>query len=154
VEAATEPAVAAVAVIEPDAPGAEPVVAAVGLDLDGFADLWPAVIESIQGERPLLAEHLKVARPSSLGDGELTLAWAESHGLSRRKAEDATNREVIGRAIRAVTGASLRLAHEMRAEAPEAEARALSDDELIERFVEEFEAEILPESDPEPEETP
>ena len=106
--------------IEPDAPGAEPVVAAVGLDLDGFAELWPAVIESIQGERPLLAEHLKVARPSALGDGELTLAWAETRPL-QRKAEDPPNRELIGRAIRAVTGASLRLAHELRADAPEAD---------------------------------
>jgi DNA polymerase-3 subunit gamma/tau len=138
------PVVAAVAVIEPDAPGAEPIVAAVGLDLDGFAELWPAVIESIQCERPLLAEHLKVARPSALGDGELTLAWAETHGLSRRKAEDPPNREVIGRAIRAVTGASVRLAHEMRADTPGAVAPTLSEDELIERFVEEFEAEILP----------
>jgi len=141
-------------VIEPDAPGAEPVVAAVGLDLDGFAELWPAVIESIQGERPLLAEHLKVARPAALGDGELTLAWAETHGLSKRKAEDLTNRELIGRAIRAVTGASLRLAHELRADAPEATAAVtLSEDELIERFVEEFEAEILPEPEPDSEET-
>ena len=154
--APAEPTVAAVAVIEPDAPGAEPIVAAVGLDLDGFAELWPAVIESIQGERPLLAEHLKVARPSALGDGELTLAWAETHGLSRRKAEDPPNREVIGRAIRAVTGASLRLAHEMRADTPETAAPTLSEDELIERFVEEFEAEILPAPDAEtkPEETP
>ena len=151
-----EPAVTAVAVIEPDAPGAEPIVAAVGLDLDGFAELWPAVIESIQGERPLLAEHLKVARPSALGDGELTLAWAETSGLSRRKAEDPPNRELIGRAIRAVTGASLRLAHEMRAETPGAEAPTLSEDELIERFVEEFEAEILPapEAETKSEETP
>jgi DNA polymerase III subunit gamma/tau len=141
---APEPTVTAVAVIEPDAPGAEPIVAAVGLDLDGFAELWPAVIESIQGERPLLAEHLKVARPTALGDGELTLAWAETSGLSRRKAEDPPNRELIGRAIRAVTGASLRLAHEMRAEVPGTEAPTLSGDELIERFVEEFEAEILP----------
>ena len=113
--------------IEPEAPGAEPIVAAVGLDLDGFAELWPAVIESIQGERPLLAEHLKVARPSALGDGELTLAWAETHGLSRRKAEDPPNRELIGRAIRAVTGASLRLAHEMRA----ADAPALTRSDAV-----------------------
>ena len=142
--------------IEQDAPGSEPIVAAVGLDLDGFAELWPAVIESIQGERPLLAEHLKVARPTALGDGELTLAWAETSGLSRRKAEDPPNRELIGRAIRAVTGASLRLAHEMRAEAPGAEAPTLTGDELIERFVEEFEAEILPapEAETKSEETP
>ena len=63
---------------------------------------------------------------------------------------------MIGRAIRAVTGASLRLAHEMRAESAEAGAPGLSDEELIERFVEEFEAEILPAPDPqsESEETP
>ena len=112
------------------------------------------MIESIQAERPLLAEHLKVARPSALGDGELTLAWAETAGLSKRKAEDAANRELIGRAIRAVTGASLRLAHELRDEAAAEEQQpTLSTDELIERFVEEFEAEILPEPDPDSEET-
>jgi DNA polymerase-3 subunit gamma/tau len=142
---AHEPSVAAVAVVDP--PGQEPVVAAVGLDLDAFADLWPAVIESIQAERPLLAEHLKVARPSALGDGELTLAWAESAGLSKRKAEDAANRELIVRAIRAVTGAGLRLAHELAPELPAESAPTLSHDELVERFVEEFEAEIL--EDPE-----
>ncbi len=148
-----EPSVAAVAVIEPGG-SEEPVVAAVGLELDSFAELWPAVIESIQAERPLLAEHLKVARPAALGSGELTLAWAETHGLSKRKAEDPANRELIGRAIRAVTGASLRLAHELRQETPEmAAAETLSADELIERFVEEFEAEILPEPEPESEET-
>jgi DNA polymerase-3 subunit gamma/tau len=148
---AAEPSVAAVAVVEP--PGEEPVIAAVGLDLDAFAELWPAIIESIQEERPLLAEHLKVARPTALGDGELTLAWAETAGLSKRKAEDAANRELIGRAIRAVTGASLRLAHELAPQLPEDEQPTLSADELIERFVEEFEAEILPERDQEPEET-
>jgi DNA polymerase III subunit gamma/tau len=142
---AQEPSVAAVAVVDP--PGQEPVVAAVGLDLDAFADLWPAVIESIQAERPLLAEHLKVARPSALGDGELTLAWAETAGLSKRKAEDAANRELIVRAIRAVTGAGLRLAHELAPDTPEETTPTLSHDELVERFVEEFEAEIL--EDPE-----
>jgi DNA polymerase-3 subunit gamma/tau len=142
---AQEPSVAAVAVVDP--PGQEPVVAAVGLDLDAFADLWPAVIESIQAERPLLAEHLKVARPSALGDGELTLAWAETAGLSKRKAEDAANRELIVRAIRAVTGAGLRLAHELAPDTPDETTPTLSHDELVERFVEEFEAEIL--EDPE-----
>jgi DNA polymerase-3 subunit gamma/tau len=125
------------------------VVAAVGLNLASFTELWPAVLESIQEERPVLAESLKVARPAALTDGELTLAWADTHGLSKRKAEDAANRELIGRAIRAVTGASLRLAHELRDEAVAEERATLSTDELIERFVEEFEAEILPEEDPE-----
>jgi DNA polymerase III subunit gamma/tau len=148
-----EPSITPAAVIEPEGEGQEPVVAAVGLDLDAFGELWPAIIESIQTERPLLAEHLKVARPASLGHGELTLAWAETHGLSMRKAEDAANRELIGKAIRAVTGASLRLAHELRADTPEVQAPTLSADELIDRFVEEFEAEILPEPDRDSEET-
>ena len=87
--------------------------------------------------------------------GRVAQGRAPHHGLSKRKAEDAANRELIGKAIRAVTGASLRLAHELRQDTPEAvEAQTLSADELIERFVEEFEAEILPEEDPEPEETP
>ena len=152
-ESAPEPAVAAVAVIEPDGRARSRWSPPSGSTSTRFAELWPAIIESIQAERPLLAEHLKVARPAALGDGELTLAWAETHGLSKRKAEDAANRELIGRAIRAVTGASLRLAHELRADTPEEEAPTLSADELIERFVEEFEAEILPEPDPDSEET-
>jgi hypothetical protein len=59
------------------------------------------------------------------------------------------------RAIRAVTGASVRLAHEIRAEA-EGEAPAgpptLSEDELIERFQKEFDAEILSDEDEPPRE--
>jgi DNA polymerase III subunit gamma/tau len=130
------PTAAAVAVIEPDA-----------LDLDGVSELWPAVLENIEAERPLLANALRSARPVALGDGELTLGWAESAGLSRKKAEDAGNREAIVQAIRAVTGASLRLAHELRSETDEP-AATMSEDELIERFVEEFEAEILPPDTP------
>jgi hypothetical protein len=44
----------------------------------------------------------------------------------------------------------------MRADTPAAEAPTLTEDELIERFVEEFEAEILPapEAETKSEETP
>ena len=42
----------------------------------------------------------------------------------------------------------------MRADVPEAAAPTLSEDELIERFVEDFEAEILPAPETESEETP
>ncbi len=57
-------------------------------------------------------------------------------------------------AIRAVTGSSLRLAYELRAAgtpAPvsAATAPALSDEDLVKRFMDEFDAEELP---PEPEE--
>jgi hypothetical protein len=53
-----------------------------------------------------------------------------------------------------VTGTSLRLAHEIRADAPDGPAGgpALSEDELIERFQKEFDAEILSDEDDQPRE--
>jgi DNA polymerase-3 subunit gamma/tau len=125
------------------------------LELSSFAELWPAVLEALGQESAMLAAALQAAQPARLDGGELTLAWPETHGLHRRKAEDVSNRDAIGRAIRAVTGTSLRLAHELRAEAA-GEAPAgpptLSEDELIERFQKEFDAEILSDEDESPRE--
>ena len=88
-----------------------------------------------------------------LADAGLTLAWPESSAFSKRKAEDPANRDVIAAAIRAVTGTSLRLAYELRSDAEvvaaAATAPSLSEDDLVQRFKDEFDAEELP---PEPEE--
>ena len=118
------PAVAAVAVVEPDAPAPEPSFAAgVELSPDVFAELWPAVLESLQEEAPLLAAVLQGARPAGVDGGELTLAWPESAGFFKRKAEDPASKETIARVIRAVTGSSLRLAYELRDDAELATGR-------------------------------
>jgi DNA polymerase-3 subunit gamma/tau len=152
-ELATEsdpaPAVAAVAVVEPDAPAPEPSFAAgVELTHEALAELWPAVLESLQDESPLLAAVLQGARPAGVADDELTLAWPEASGFFKRKAEDPANKETIARVIRAVTGSSLRLAFELRDEAALAAEAAvtpqLTEEELVNRFVEEFDAEVLP----------
>jgi DNA polymerase III subunit gamma/tau len=145
-EADPAPAVAAVAVVEPDAeaPGAS-FSAGVELSLDAFAELWPAVLETLEGESPMLAAMLREARPAELADEGLTLVWPESAAFSKRAAEDPAKRELIAQSIRAVTGASLRLAHELRADDELAPAEApLSDDELVARFKAEFDAEELP----------
>ncbi|HKG63492.1 MAG TPA: DNA polymerase III subunit gamma/tau [Solirubrobacteraceae bacterium] len=154
-ELATEtdpaPAVAAVAVVEPDAPAPEPSFAAgVELTHDALSELWPAVLESLQDEAPLLAAVLQGARPAGVAEGELTLAWPESSGFFKRKAEDPASKETIARVIRAVTGSSLRLAFELRDEAALAAGPAapqLTEEELVNRFVEEFDAEVLPEEE-------
>jgi DNA polymerase-3 subunit gamma/tau len=135
-----DPPVTAVAVVEPEAQASE---ASVELSLDAFAAVWPAVLESIEGESPMLAAMLREARPTALADQDLTLAWPESAAFSKRQAEEPAKRELIAQSIRAVTGASLRLAYELGAE-HEAPAARLSDDELVERFKREFEAEELP----------
>jgi DNA polymerase-3 subunit gamma/tau len=149
-ELATEsdpaPAVTAVAVVEPDADAPEPTFAAgVELSLEAFADLWPAVLETLEGESPMLAAMLREARPAELADEGLTLVWPESAAFSKRAAEDPAKRELIAQSIRAVTGASLRLAHELRADEELAPTAApMSDDELVARFKAEFDAEELP----------
>jgi DNA polymerase-3 subunit gamma/tau len=148
-EADPAPVVAAVAVVEPDAPAPEPSFAAsVELSPEAFAELWPAVLESLQDEAPHLAAVLQSARPSQVADSELTIAWPESAGFFKRKAEDPASKETIVRAIRAVTGTSLRLAYELRDDtalaAQAAAAPRMSEEELVNRFVEEFDAEVLP----------
>ena len=152
-EGAPPPAVAAVAIVDPAATNAETGLSVgVELDLDTLGELWPAVLERIEAESPLLAAALRESRPTGLADSELTLAWAKSEALSRRKAENAASRELIAKTIRSVTGSSLRVAYALRADgdAP-VQAAMLSEDELIDRLVNEFDAEeLLPEPEPEP----
>jgi DNA polymerase-3 subunit gamma/tau len=146
------PTVAAVAVVDPEPAAAPPEASAdppaavadtpatVELSLGAFEELWPAVLESLEAESPMLAAMLREARPVELAETGLTLAWPQSAAFSKRAAEDPAKRELIAQSIRAVTGASLRLAHELRADhevAAEA-AAPLSDDELVERFKREF----------------
>ncbi len=145
--------VTAIAVVEPDAPGGEPSIAtAVDLSPEAFAELWPAVVESLQEESPVLAAVVQAAHPGRLSDGELTLAWPEADSFYKRKAEDPASKDTIVRALRTVTGSSLRLALELRDAGEIAVERAastpkLSEEELVNRFVEEFDAEVLPPPD-------
>jgi DNA polymerase-3 subunit gamma/tau len=150
------PAVTAVAVVDPHGPSPEPTFSAgVELSLDAFGGLWPAVVDSLREETPMLAALLEDCAPASLSGDGLTLAWPESSAFLKRKAEDPANRDLIAKAIRSVTGSSLRLAYELRADgdplpvAAVATTPKLSDEDLVQRFKDEFDAEELP---PEPEE--
>ena len=131
--------VTAVAVVEPDAP--TPSEPSLELSLDAFADLWPAVIESLEDENGLLAALLREAKPLELSGEGLTLAWPESAAFSKRQAEDPAKRRLLAESIRAVTGASLRLAFELRADEEVAPAgEAIDEEELVDRFKREFSA--------------
>jgi DNA polymerase III subunit gamma/tau len=130
--------VTAVAVVEPDAP--TPAEPSLELSLDAFADMWPGVIESLEGDNHgLLAALLREATPLELTGQGLTLAWPESAAFLKRQAEDPAKRELLAESIRAVTGASLRLAFELRADEEVAQAgETIDEDELIDRFKREF----------------
>ena len=136
------PAVTAVAVVEPE--GEPEVRVGVELDLTGVSELWPAVLADLQEHSPALYAAMQDARPSALTNGELTLSWTESAAFSKRRAEDPACRRQIVTAIRSVTGASLRVAYAVTDEEAAAEAPELSEDELVDAFMREFDAEELP----------
>jgi DNA polymerase III subunit gamma/tau len=130
--------VTAVAVVEPDAQAPAP---SIELSLDSVQETWPAVADQLEAESPLLAAALRQARPTALADRGVTLAWPKSAGLSKKAAEDPAKRELIARSIQAVTGASLRLAFELRADEEIAQpGESLTEEELVDRFKHEFSA--------------
>jgi DNA polymerase-3 subunit gamma/tau len=143
-------AVSAVAIETPDR--AEPAVAVAvapasgELDAGSLRELWPAVLEQLPDH---LSMYLAEARPMGV-DGE-RLIVAFSANLHMKQADKPANRDQIAAAIRAVTGRALRLAYELRGE-DEAEdvedEPGMSDEQVIERFVREFDATVLDEEDP------
>jgi DNA polymerase-3 subunit gamma/tau len=149
----TDDGPAAVAAVEIPAadPTEEPAVAvavvptAGALDAEALRDLWPAVLDQLSAGP--LGSFLADAVPVAVEGETLTVAFGESGAALLRHADRPANREAVATAIRAVTGRAMRLSYELRAdddfdfdEAP----AAISEDELIARFIDEFDAQELP----------
>ncbi len=98
----------------------------------------------------MLAALLADARPVTVGERDLTLAFPSGAAFLKRKAEQEDHRRVTMDALRTVTGQALGLRYELREE-PDAEeqtgATVLSGEELVRRFLEEFDAEELLDED-------
>jgi DNA polymerase-3 subunit gamma/tau len=93
----------------------------------------------------MLAGALEVARPVAVERGELTLAFPAGASFLKRKAEQDAYRRVAADALRTVTGQRVALRYELR-EALDTHAPAdpgLSGEELVRRFMEEFDAEEI-----------
>jgi DNA polymerase III subunit gamma/tau len=120
------------------------------LELDSAAACWPAVIDLVREQNAMLAALLADARPVAVGERELTLAFPGGAAFLKRKAEQEDYRRVAGEALKAVTGRRLALRYELRDDEDEPKGEAvLSGEELVRRFVEEFDAEEVLEDDPE-----
>ena len=95
----------------------------------------------------MLAALLNDARAVEINDRELTLAFPPGAAFLKRKAEQDDHRRVAGEAFRKVMGQSLALRYELREveETPAATngERTLSGEELVRRFLEEFDAEEI-----------
>jgi DNA polymerase-3 subunit gamma/tau len=138
-----EPAVEPVAA--PETVPAAPPAPAGELDLAELRELWPAVVDAIRSENVLAHAAVERAQPVALDDGEVTLAFDSGDSFYTKKAEGDDHRGGIVEALRAVSGRVLRIRCELReVELPGMPAPiAPTDEELVDRFVAEFDAEEL-----------
>jgi DNA polymerase-3 subunit gamma/tau len=126
------------------APG--PPVGAPARDLDSLSALWPAVVDLVRGENALLGALIAEARPVAVQEEDLALAFSATAQFLKKKAEDPANRQIVGEALRAITGMRWRLSYELREEAADETGPAggqASEEEWVRRFMEEFEAEEI-----------
>ncbi len=127
-------------------------------ELATVAACWPAVIDIVRQANQLLGALLVDARPVSLEGSEVTLAFPKSKAFAQRKAQQEDYRRATAEALRSVVGTPLNLRYELRdiagpEEEPGGQAAAepgLSQEELVRRLVEEFDAkEVLDDPDQE-----
>jgi hypothetical protein len=126
------------------APAPEPVP--VALALDTAIASWPAVVDLVRGQNVMLAALLADAKPVGVGERDLTLAFPGGAAFLKRKAEQDDYRRMTADALRAVTGHQLALRYELRDVQEEEQAEGdevLSGEELVRRFLEEFDAEEI-----------
>jgi DNA polymerase-3 subunit gamma/tau len=140
-QAAPAPAAAA-----PSTPAPASAPAPVELELETIVASWPMVIDLVRQENAMLSALLGDARPVALVDGTLTVTFPAGADFLKRKAEQDDYRRATADAFRAVTGNTLNLRYELRD--PEehhepVDAPALSGEELVQRFKQEFDAEEL-----------
>jgi DNA polymerase-3 subunit gamma/tau len=144
--------VSAVAVADPAPAQSTATVALAEPTIDAFRGVWPAVLEIVRAENQLLGALLSEARPVELRGGEVVIAFSEHEAFKRKMADGRPNRTILEEAIRSLTGSGLRVCFELRAPEEVAPggvaAPPPSEDELVARFVAEFDAEeIIPEPD-------
>jgi DNA polymerase-3 subunit gamma/tau len=116
------------------------------LGLEAAIESWPAVVDLVRTANPMLAGALDACRPVAVAERELTLAFPAGASFLKRKAEQDDYRRAATEAMSAVTGRRLTLCYELREledAGPASGAGGLSGDELVRRFMEEFDAEEI-----------
>ncbi len=116
------------------------------LELDTAVASWPAVVEQVKEANQMLAALLADAIPVAAGERALTVAFPAGADFLKRKAEQDDYRRVAADALRTVTGHSVTLRYELREEEPpdgDQSGPVLSGEELVRRFLEEFDAEEI-----------
>jgi hypothetical protein len=144
---------AAVALADPPAPAPPPAMSVPAPEgLAGMTAVWPAVLDAVCADNQMLGAALSDARPVELRDNELVVAFAPEDRFNQRQAALPEHRAVVEGAVRGLAGRPLRVLFELRElgphDDPAPQAPPPSEDEIVARFVTEFDAEeIVPDPD-------
>ncbi len=101
-------------------------------------------------DNALLGACIEEARPVEVTGEDLTVAFSATAPFLKKKAENPDNRAIVTEALRDVTGRRWRLSYELHDELAGVDGErpgALSEEEWVKRFIEEFDAEELPSED-------
>ncbi len=138
-------AAAALRVVPDPQPQSEPVAVTVPTgapSLEEATALWPEVVAALRSDSPMVAALLEQARPVSVDDDTVKVAFPADAEFHRRKAEDARCREAITTAFAGITGTRPRLEFVLAEEGDEfiavPQADALSDDEIVDILIRDF----------------
>ncbi len=118
--------------------------------LETVTACWPAVIEIVREDNEMLAALLTGARPVALVGHDVTIAFPSDSAFLKRKAEQDEYRRATAEALRSVVGSALALRYELADPDPDpdpgpdaAAGAGVSGDELVRRFMDEFDAQVL-----------
>jgi DNA polymerase III subunit gamma/tau len=122
--------------------------------LEAIRSLWPAVLDALRADKGALAASLSEAHPVELRGKQLVVAFDQDDGFNRRMADHPGDRTAVEEALRHLAGADLKIAYEHRDLGnDDHEPQPPSEDELVNRFKDAFDAEeIVPDDDPQPDE--
>jgi DNA polymerase-3 subunit gamma/tau len=129
---------------EPTSPAPEPA----SVEIESYVQLWPAVVEHVRERNAMLAALLADAMPVAVTERDLTLAFPAGADFLKRKAAQDDHRRTTVEALKALSGHALGLRYEL-SDAPVVKdgGQELSGEELVRRFIEEFDAEELVEDE-------
>jgi DNA polymerase III subunit gamma/tau len=124
-------------------------------DLRALIELWPAVVELVGTGNKMVGAVLENATPVNLAGEDLTVGFPSSASFFKKKAEDVANRQMATDALRQLAGGRWRISYELRedldADGGAGATRTYTEEEWIERFKSELDAEEIP-IEPEPSE--
>jgi DNA polymerase-3 subunit gamma/tau len=120
-----------------------------GLTFERLVGLWPDVLDTVRAANAMLGAVVDDARPVELAGNRLVLAFGEDAAFLRKKAEERATRSALSEAVRAVTGHALTFSYELREGQGPTQPQPLSEDELVARLKDEFDAEELGDTDQE-----